>query len=565
MKLAAKCPSSRSTFTGKSIIDIDVSLNNLHGSNMLQSRQKLQKPVTIEHAFGLKLPSIRRSNSEPNLSRTVIHEQRCENCGYILNNATSIKGKSAMNRKFQDSLLDKELLSNASPVLYSQIQNPISRSHASAESKSQRIMPTLHRNSSKTCGEDRHQVLHGRKLVSKISPVPYSQWQRQPSTTKSRSQVSTKSKAPCSLMTKLYRNTSKPFDGDYQQASTSLLLLERSTSVTVPGPPALESYISSKKFLMSQPMIQSPAPTAFSGRQESTSSSVIRSQVLHRTPLYKKSFQPTIFSVTSSLSTFDACYGLPISGSSTESEESSHPGLLVLSKSHAPHNHLGSRKLDQSDLEVKIDGASTDKKIVEKTDLTTSPESKANFSKMIPSSKKRPIVISTLKKNVTPRREKILPDVDITAPLKDGERKDGDVGCSCQRSKCLKLYCVCFQQGLMCKDSCVCLNCKNNHAYSGPGGYRNRVIESIKKRRPDAFGKRVREFGLGCGCQKNRCLKKYCSCFAEKILCDDDKCSCENCYNKEGGKTKYRKSSDSSTSTIYVTDHLTPVHQVAAI
>ena len=34
-------------------------------------------------------------------------------------------------------------------------------------------------------------------------------------------------------------------------------------------------------------------------------------------------------------------------------------------------------------------------------------------------------------------------------------------GCKCRRSKCLKKYCECFQNGVACTDLCKCTGCAN--------------------------------------------------------------------------------------------------------
>ncbi|KAL3765873.1 hypothetical protein ACHAW5_002106 [Stephanodiscus triporus] len=141
----------------------------------------------------------------------------------------------------------------------------------------------------------------------------------------------------------------------------------------------------------------------------------------------------------------------------------------------------------------------------------------------------------------------------------DGER----ITCRCMKSQCLKLYCDCFQQELLCISQCACKSCKNTKANAGPGGVRHKAVEEVKKRRPDAFKPRTRDADEGCRCKKNKCLKKYCVrlnllnslkypcspvafvkltlqlgsslswqiCFNQDIKCDS-RCRCKNCGNQ---------------------------------
>lgn len=91
------------------------------------------------------------------------------------------------------------------------------------------------------------------------------------------------------------------------------------------------------------------------------------------------------------------------------------------------------------------------------------------------------------------------------------EEKDA-IRCSCPNSKCLKLYCGCFQSGTECKDICKCSDCGNTA--SNPK--RQGIIDEILARKPEAFmlgsgpkkdvGSRDQ---VGCHCKNSRCLKLY--------------------------------------------------------
>ena len=108
----------------------------------------------------------------------------------------------------------------------------------------------------------------------------------------------------------------------------------------------------------------------------------------------------------------------------------------------------------------------------------------------------------------------------------------GEIACNCIRSRCLKLYCTCFQRNLACRPGiCTCVGCYNTE-YDREG-HRKAAVEQILHKRPDAFQVKVKEKGLGCACKNNRCIKKYCCCFQSHLACTD-KCTCRQCENKRG-------------------------------
>ena len=133
--------------------------------------------------------------------------------------------------------------------------------------------------------------------------------------------------------------------------------------------------------------------------------------------------------------------------------------------------------------------------------------------------------------------------------------------CSCKRTKCLKMYCPCFANGLFCGPKCNCHDCRNDVAFN------QEVLEARKRTKnktPDAFepkirfstakryqashqstqqeiamvsshqqgGVAIRQHQRGCRCVKTNCLKRYCECFAAGVFCGT-KCSCSNCHNNE--------------------------------
>lgn len=87
--------------------------------------------------------------------------------------------------------------------------------------------------------------------------------------------------------------------------------------------------------------------------------------------------------------------------------------------------------------------------------------------------------------------------------------------CSCRRSKCVKLYCVCFASARACDEGCRC-----NKVQCGNGGDRD----------PDD-SPHIQSSHQPCRCKRSRCLKRYCECFSNHKNCSG--CKCIGCENKE--------------------------------
>jgi hypothetical protein len=131
----------------------------------------------------------------------------------------------------------------------------------------------------------------------------------------------------------------------------------------------------------------------------------------------------------------------------------------------------------------------------------------------------------------TPGEGSIAP---TRTPSNGGEKRKR---CTCNRSRCLKLYCECFSTGKLCLDGyCKCLDCANNGVDEHEADRTRAVQRLLKKKGEKAFRntslERKREVAIneGCRCVKSRCVKKYCECYAAGLVCQDH-CKCEDCEN----------------------------------
>ena len=112
-------------------------------------------------------------------------------------------------------------------------------------------------------------------------------------------------------------------------------------------------------------------------------------------------------------------------------------------------------------------------------------------------------------------------------------------GCRCKTSRCIKLYCKCFRNGVFCTPACSCINCLNVPENAEKIQklrailLKNRENEKASRNKSSKdSGKTGKRAGC-CNCTKSFCQNNFCPCYKSGRGCTAG-CTCYNCKNPYG-------------------------------
>ena len=100
------------------------------------------------------------------------------------------------------------------------------------------------------------------------------------------------------------------------------------------------------------------------------------------------------------------------------------------------------------------------------------------------------------------------------------------IKCTCSKTGCQKKYCACLSLGKFC-DGCNCKNCENQPNFKNKNNIESNIEKINYSNSPIINAKTQRVI---CNCTKSNCMKKYCECFKQGLICNS-LCRCRECNN----------------------------------
>lgn len=139
-----------------------------------------------------------------------------------------------------------------------------------------------------------------------------------------------------------------------------------------------------------------------------------------------------------------------------------------------------------------------------------------------------------INQKVTPKKQEVTQKI-----ASDGEASENSDSacCTCQKSRCFRLYCKCFQERKHCGSKCKCKNCFN---VAENQDLIELLVKELLSKNPKSFESKIKKLKSkgsvvhtrGCNCRRTGCNKKYCECYNAGISCSQ-LCKCRKCENSK--------------------------------
>ena len=128
--------------------------------------------------------------------------------------------------------------------------------------------------------------------------------------------------------------------------------------------------------------------------------------------------------------------------------------------------------------------------------------------------------------NIQPSNINLNMNMNMNMNINVNKPSNTKVKCTCSKTGCLKKYCACFSLRRPC-EGCDCKNCQNQPNKENIN-ISEKDIENINYNIQLPNNKNQRVI---CNCTKSNCMKKYCECYKQGLICNS-LCRCLECKNK---------------------------------